>query len=916
MFQNINLEERYFHLPHLKEDEITVIQMSKLSLAGQWKLRGEFMDVTADRFSEVLRKMDAEPVKPTLPGFLSMEDLSEEARAAFTGEPNRAFTVMNHGPNVFPSKHGFIPVTVPGDVTTALVDSGIIEEPFLKTNTKKSLWIRDLSWWFIKDFEVTEDMLREDIVRLNIEMLDFNADILLNGMKVGHQENAFCAFSEDIKRFLNVGQNRLVIRLTSGMELNYPKDSVSFYCSSDNAICDQRVYTRKPQFTYGWDWCQPVPTCGIGRNIEIEAFSGAKIAASRVDTLEIKENSAKVQFHFEIEKSNMVQSAETVLEYVLSIHGETVYTKRETRLLVGGINYIDAVDTIENAELWWPNGYGAQNLYTLTVSCTAKGITNEAAPKRIGIRTVEMDVSPLADGTRNFFFRVNGVRIFCKGGNWVPTDSIYLRTPDETYKTLVSEGAAANFTMFRMWGGGTYEPDCFYEYCSEYGILLMHDFMYACGFYPDHLQSFLMEAEREAEYQTKRLAHYPCMAVWTGNNEIAESYSDWFPAPVKPERFYGEKIFNYIQPRAVYRNSPTVPYLPSSPYFGERANLTEEGDVHAWSYFGRDPKTKFKFSYELEAFDRIPARFSSEYGFFGAQMESTVRRYHDGEALSFASETWKHHGEFDRKRNNIDGTINRHLTEFKTLDEHAYLIYSGLMQGLLYLEMAEAMRQKSYGAGDLIWMYNDCWPETGWTVIDYYLTRKVSFYFLKRAFAPRKLIIRKNENGATVTVINETPEAITTEITTGYMDFTGKTGAEKKQTLTVAAHSWQQFTVDAAGDLKHGFYFAKADGFDTADSLRAYYRDYKFPESTARIESVEKDGADLLVTLCADVYTPFAYLMTSDDRVHYSDNFLTLYPNEKKTVRVLNCAETPVLHVAKTMPSETVQETAHDDTWF
>lgn len=891
--------------------------MHKISLAGEWKLRGEFMDVTADRFTEVLRKLDADPVAPTLPGFLTLEDLPEEARAQFEAGPSRAFTVYkDRGPNAFPSKTGWIPMQVPGDVTCALVDAGIIEEPFLKTNTKKNLWIRDLSWWLIKEFEVTAETLEEDIVRLNIEMLDFNADILLNGMRVAHHENAFCAFSEDVKRFLQVGKNQLVIRLTSGMELHYPKDSVSYYCASDNAICDQRVYTRKPQFTYGWDWCQPVPTCGIGRSIEIEAFSGAKVSAARVDTLKLDGGDAEIEFNFEIEKSNMVQSAETEIEYALEIDGETVYTGRQTKMLVGGINYVSERVTLQDAKLWWPNGYGAQNLYTFTARCTARGVTNEMPAKRIGIRTIELDTSKLEDGSRNFFFKVNGTRIFCKGGNWVPTDSLYLRTPDSSYKTLVSEGAAANFTMFRMWGGGTYEPDCFYEYCSEYGILLMHDFMYACGFYPDHLDSFLLEAEREAEYQTKRLAHYPCMAVWTGNNEISESYSDWFPAPVKPDRFYGEKVFNYIQPRAVHRNSPTVPYMPSSPYFGERANLTEEGDVHAWSYFGRDPKTKFKFVYELEAFDRIPARFSSEYGFFGAQMESTVRRYHDGEEMAFDGEIWKHHGEFDRKRSNIDGAINRHITDFSTLDIPGYLTYSGIMQGLLYAELAEAMRQKPYGAGDLIWMYNDCWPETGWTIIDYYLTRKISFYFLKRAFQPRKLIIRKAEGGARVTVINETPEPITAEITCGYMTFDGKTDSLCTKTVEAAPHSWQQFDLAVCNDLQNGFYFASAEGFDTADSLRAYYRDYVFPESHAKIEAVEQDGNDLLVTVSADVYTPFAYLMTSDDRVHYSDNYFTLYPNEKKTIRVENCTETPALHIAKTMPSDEAQKASYTDSWF
>ena len=262
--------------------------MSKLSLAGEWKLRGEFMDVTADRCAEVLVHLNAMPPKPTIPGYLTEENMTEEEREMYLKEPDPKFTVNTAlAMHPYPSKTGYIPMTVPGDVTTALIDNGVIDEPFLKDNTKKSIWIKELSWWLVKEFDITEEMLNEDIVRLNIEMLDFNADILVNGIPAGHQENTFCAFSADIKRFLHVGTNQIVIRLTSGMELNYPHDTVSYYCASDNAICDQRVYTRKPQFTYGWDWCQPVPTCGIGRSIEIEAFSGAQVIASRVDTLSL-----------------------------------------------------------------------------------------------------------------------------------------------------------------------------------------------------------------------------------------------------------------------------------------------------------------------------------------------------------------------------------------------------------------------------------------------------------------------------------------------------------------------------------------------------------------------------------------------------------------------------------------------------
>ena len=857
--------------------------MHVLNLAGEWKLRGEFMDIGPERFTEVLEKIRNE------------------------SEP---FSVnMEKEPNVFPGKTGSIPIQIPGDVIPALVRQGILDEPFLKENTKKCLWVRDLSWWFVKDFEVSPELMDQDVVKLYIEMLDFKADIIINGKPVACHENSFCCFFEDVKRFLIVGKNTLLIRLTSGIELNYPKDRISYYCGSTSAVCDQRIYLRKPQFTYGWDWCQPVPTCGIGRAIYLEGFSGAKVSQSRVDTLYLEGEDAEVQFLFEIDKTIMTASEDAVLEYELLFEDQPVYTAKEELLLVGGINYYEKKAKIKKAELWWPNGYGKQNLYTLKSRCICRGSMIETKEKHIGIRMIEIDHSKMEDQTRNFFFCVNGVRIFCKGGNWVPTDSIYLRTPESSYRILVDEAKEAGFTMLRMWGGGTYEPACFYEFCSENGILLMHDFMYACAFYPDHIDSFLYEARREADFQTKRLAHYPCMAVWAGNNEIHESITDWFPPSIAPDRFYGEKIFNYMLPEVVKHNSPMIPYMPSSPYFGSKANQTDDGDVHAWSYLTRREDTKFRFSYELEAFDRMPARFSSEYGFFGAQMESTVQKYMDGEMLSFENEIWKHHGEFERKWEGTFGAIDNHLTDSSKLNEQEYLLYSGVMQGCLYADLAESMRRKSYGSGNLIWMYNDCWPETGWTIIDYYLTRKISFYFLKRAFAVKKLIIRQDEAGAEITVMNESPEEISTEISYGYMDFYGKMESVKKKLVQIKPHSWQQFMVELDGDLGKGFYFASADasGFDTADSLRAYYRNYEFPDAKPVILSAVKEQDDYIIKVLSDDYIPVTVLKTMDDRVHYSDNYFTLYPKQEKTIRIQNCSEKPEIFALKMKPGENLK---------
>lgn len=841
--------------------------MYRQSLEGTWKLRAEFIDVGPEMVQQVIGRQDGE---------IKFERL---------------------GPNVFPVRQGFMEASLPCDVMTPLIEYGFVKDPMLKTHSKDCLWVKDLSWWFIREFDISEEMLNNEEVRLFIEMLDFKADIIINGVPVAQHKNTFRPFHQDIKKHLHMGVNQIVIRITSGIEDNYPKDTVSFHCASKFAICDQRVYLRKPQFTYGWDWSMPIPTVGIGSAIQLEGISGSQISSFRADTVDIDEKgNALIECAFEVENLSMCSADETLLQFDISYDGKCIHSFQKEYYLVGGLNFISENIEIDNAKLWWPNGYGDQCQYDVTASVTCRGVTNDMKPKKIGIRTIELDHSKLEDGSRRFDVVVNGVRVFCKGGNWVPADSLYLRIPDSKYKTLIEEAKEANFTMLRMWGGGLYEPDCFYEYCSDNGIMLMHDFMYSCAFYPDHLDWFKYEAQMEADYQTKRLAHYPCMAIWTGNNEIHESYTDWFDDDIMPDQFYGAQIFNYIQPQAVKNNSPRIPYMPSSPFYGDKANDLYSGDVHAWKPFARNPICKFEFGYELEAFDRIPCRFSSEYGFHGPLTYSSMERIFDGEEVAMDNSIWDHH-EQDRKINRIKESVNRHLKDTSDIEMMDYLLYGGIMHGLLYSEMAEAIRAKQYGAGDLIWMYNDCWPESGWTIIDYFLTRKISFYFLKRAFATRKLIIREVDGRARINIINETGEAWDVNLEYGFLKFNGEYSDTKRDKITVDAHSKNELYVDILGDLSEGSYFAYSidDDVDVATSLRAYYRNYEFDKPSAEIVSVDRDGEDTLVTVCSKNYIPVAYIKTDDDRDRMNDNYFELLPDVKKTIRIENFSGEPTL---------------------
>lgn len=843
--------------------------MNVQSLDGPWKLRGEFLNVGPEHINEVLSRPEGE------------------------------FRMVYRAPRRFPVKSGWMTAQVPCDVMTPLIGHGLMKEPLEGRNVGDCTWTKEFSWWFRRDVHLDEAMLGHERVLLRFETLDHKADIFVNGIPVGHHRNAFRPFEEDVKRQLRPGGNQIVVRLTCGIE-DYPEtDSVAYYCTRAGSIADQRVYLRKPQFVFGWDMCHPVPSCGIGRGAALIGASGAYVASFRMDTHAVSAHSAQVSVHFALDNLRMESTDDATLSYEILYEDQAVVERTHALYITGGLSHFDQNIVISQPRLWWPNGYGEQPLYEVRARLTCRGATNEMPPKYVGIRTLTLDQSALPDGTRNFAFIVNGARVFCKGGSWIPPDSVYLRVPDSTYRALVREAAACNFNMLRVWGGGAYEPDCFYEYCSRCGILLIHDFMYTCAFYPDHLDWFLHEATLEARYQAARLAHHPCMAMWTGNNEIHESYTDWFDAEGMPgERFYGAKIFNYAQPQAVREHSPMTPYLPSTPFGGDTANAYSAGDAHVWDWLSISP-AGYRFRYELEAFDRLPTRFSSEYGFFGALRLSTVERFHAGAPVVRGGDIWVHHGEYDRKRYYIDNGIERNLTKFRGLTMEQYLIYSGILQGCLYLEMTESLRCKPFVSGVLTWTYNDCWPETGWSVIDYYLTRKVSFYFVKRAFAARTFILRAANGRVTVVGVNDTPEALDVQMEYGHMSFEGELSRRGEAAIHLDAFQSRPVLQLPAPDFDaaRGYYFIRSvDGQPLcATSVRAYFRDLRLPPPRAEIVASEPDGDDLLVTVRAHSYIPVAYLDMPDDRTHLSDNFFELMPGQTKQVRVVGVHDRPAL---------------------
>ncbi|MDD5603257.1 MAG: hypothetical protein PHG48_04120, partial [Eubacteriales bacterium] len=488
---------------------------------------------------------------------------------------------------------------------------------------------------------------------------------------------------------------------------------------------------------------------------------------------------------------------------------------------------------------------------------------------KYGIRSIRIDQSEAANkGERLFAVTVNGVRAFCKGANWIPADSLYARVTDGKYTCLIREAAEAGFNMLRIWGGGLYERDIFYDMCDRYGILVWHDMMFGCAEYPDDCPWFMSEVEKEIDYQTKRLRNHPSIALWCGNNENQMFYYKRKSAPGKAG-YFGAKIYDSIAPAYVEKNCPQIPYWNSSPYGGNDPNSKEVGDRHHWGDCMMNPDMMKRI--RPEEYDKACAKFVSEYGYVGPLKKQSVLKYLDGAPFEIQGKVWQHHNNTFEKDTVLAG-IAHHYGDVifesgstdkaqnscaaanagdRRIDINKYLLYAGLCQGLMYNYSLEAFRTWPECSGGLFWMYNDCWGETGWTIIDYYLVRKISYYFVKRALAHVKLILREakceacgeaggeavsetvSETGGEVssevgsddkglnsndpveiTAINEAPQKTELDIEFGYVSFDGSVRDSEVIKATLEPHSRKVIhTFEQKGhDPVKGLFFARVCG--------------------------------------------------------------------------------------------------------
>ena len=649
------------------------------------------------------------------------------------------------------------PAQVPGGVHTDLLAAGLIADPFVADNEKRVQWIAATDWQYRCTFTVAADLLAQPRIFLVCDGLDTLAELSLNGQVLGQTENMFRQYRWDVTALLHAGDNELSILFRSPLEYVAPRQAERPMTGVSHAI-PGGPYLRKAPCQFGWDWGPKLPPIGIWQAIRLEGRSVARFDDVR---LMQQHQDGAVVLEAAVSLDRWQADDLTVMMHITGPDDRTITTKAA----LDGNSHTLAV-TIDQPQLWWPNGYGDQPLYQVDLHLTDGQHVVDQRHYQVGLRTLELRQVDDAWG-KSFTFVINGLPIFAKGSNWIPADSFPTRLTTDHLETLIRAAADTHQNMLRVWGGGFYEEERFYDLCDQYGILVWQDFIFSCSIYPMDDDAFLDNVRQEVIENVRRLRHRASLALWCGNNEMEWGWESWgwagsaymdelealkdkMPELKQLTRQMGghktsvdwellrdayEQFFFTLLPAWLAEEDTATPYWPSSPSSNTLFHDTNgqvQGDAHYWEvWHGGRPFTAYR--------DQFP-RFMSEFGFQSLPPLDTVRTYADEADWNMTSYIMEHH----QKNDSGNGLIINQMTQtFRMPKDFAALVYLSLVlqaEGIRY-GVEHWRRNMDRVSGTLYWQLNDCWPVASWSSLDYFGRWKALHYASRRFYAPLMLSI-------------------------------------------------------------------------------------------------------------------------------------------------------------------------------
>ncbi|EAR08444.1 beta-mannosidase [Reinekea blandensis] len=770
---------------------------------------------------------------------------------------------------------------LPFEAHRTLLDAGKIPHPYIGDNESAIQWVAEKAWTLTTHFSLTEAQLNADWSELSFRQLDTVAEIFINDQPVLNASNQFREHRVDLKNVARVGENELRIELKpAATEAADRASRLPFpvpYSEGNNQIPHMNTL-RKTQCHAGWDWGICLMVTGLYEAPTLTWGNGTRILSTTVDqSLENDQLIATCTVEIEVYSNTQSNDQQTLALSLGDTHDTVTFEARPGR------QRLEHRLTIEQPNLWWPAGYGEQPLTTLTVNSQG-----DEWSRRIGLRELNIRTEPDAVGTP-LVVQVNGVDIFCKGANWIPADALTLDSTEPRYRDLLESAKAANMNMLRVWGGGMYERDTFYDLCDELGLLVWQDLMFACSLYPS-TPEFLEDVTEELNDQVRRLQHHPSIALWCGDNEVIGALT-WYPESINNRDRY---VVNYDRlnrtlEQAMTTLDPSRRFWPSSPCngsldYGDAWHDDASGDMHFWDVWHSGKS--------FDAFYSVQPRFCSEFGFQSFPSMTTVREFAQPDDWNLTSPVMENHQKNPRGNSIIIEMISRYFRFPKSFEHTLYL--SQVQQAVAIKTAVEYWRSlRPVCMGTLYWQLNDNWPVASWSSLEHGGHWKQLHYHAKRFYAPVLVTLARqpDQNTHALMGINDTLTPVALKGQLCQRDLMGNVLEAFPVDCTLPPQSSTELLVltDERYRTEANNRFWSYEDDDDQRNNTFYAGPWKRMNlPTASIDIAIVQQADRLsVTLTTDVPAHFVQLGwagTEGFNGHFSDNSFTLLPDKPKTL--------------------------------
>jgi beta-mannosidase len=811
---------------------------------------------------------------------------------------------------------------VPGCIHTDLINNKIISDPFYRDNESKVQWIDKYSWEYKTEIDADDKLISRQNIELDFKGLDTYAEIFLNDQHILSTDNMFCEWNVDVKKILVEGKNSMRILFHSPVAmgiLSRDKFNVEAPLGYNLELTNTDwpnvgPYMRKAGYMFGWDWGPKLTTSGIWRPVFLKAWDNARITSLQIVQDDVTPKMASLSAIFSVEANS---SFDANLNLSYSLNGKTINVNPTQVKLNEGKNEVKIQFAVNNPSLWWPNGLGDHPLYEITGILKRENIDIDKIQTHAGLRKVRLVQTPQPDGGKSFYFEVNGLPVFAKGANYIPSDIFPSRVTDSHYEEIINAAVNANMNMLRVWGGGIYENDIFYDLCDRNGIMVWQDFAFAIYQMPDYPE-FYESIKKELKDNIERLRNHPSLVLWSGNNETELIWDllmkSFFGLPVENTSGMGalsnllkllpksdsinpnvaarvmkayDSVFYHFIPEALQKyDNNSHDYWPSSPAGGWKKTMTmsapQSGDMHFYIAVVNLP---------FKAYLETRSHFFSEHGFQAWPDKNVVYNFTSTSDRDKNSPVMKAHNKAMGGNPMLDKYIAMSYRAPKDFDSYLYVSQVLQAEGMK-MALETHRRWMPYTMGSLFWQMNDVWPVASWSCLDFQNNPKAFYYTAKKAFNPVIVVPANYKNDFTLNVVSDKRESFSAKAEMKIVDFNGKVLWTKNVPVNIPANTSKECFKINTNELVNKmdttqivFSVKLLKGDKLIASNVCYFsepKDLKLlkPEITRAVKETA-DGYS--ITLTADKLVKDLYLDT-DLKGWFSDNSFDLLPGEKVTV--------------------------------